>query len=689
MFDDHTVKSSVPGPATAAGREVLRGDEFFARLAGRAPFNRLHPRVAAFFKQYLSHEKVVAFGDRHVVNTHFPPFPSPAFETFVNGFSSLGSSEHRNLYSVTLAVTNRCEFRCWHCYNSGRSEADLPLPVLHRLASDLQSLGTVMITLTGGEPLLRPDLEDIARSFDARSCVIVGTTGWGLDADRAKRLREAGVFGVGISLDSADEQEHDRLRGRAGGFAAALTALQAARDAGLYSYIVTVATHAFLAPGHVDRFLRLAGQGGALEVHVLEPSPTGQLAGRRDVLLSAAERKDLLAHQARVAADHSLPILSTYAYLESGDAFGCGAGLTHLYVDGSGEVSPCQFVPLSFGNVAGEPVGRILARMGEHFRRPRVGCIGRVVAPHLGDQRLPTPPASSAAICERCLPAVHALPRFFGIQEAATGETGVEELRTAYNQVKDDYDAFWLTEASRPVRELVDRLNWSGRERVFEAGCGTGYATALLASRGGPVLAADISAGMLERARHRLRAAGFANVTFCEGDALELLRSHGPFDLVFSSWVLGYIPLAPFFKAVAGALESRGRLAFVVHREDSPREPLEIFGRLVGEDPTVLTRRVVFDFPPDASSLRASLGEAGLAARELWEGSAVFRYGSPREVLEHLLKSGAGTAFHDALIPERRAELTDAFLRELAARHPGATEFTVDHEFLACIATLA
>ena len=83
-----------------------------------------------------------------------------------------------------------------------------------------------MITLTGGEPLLRDDLEEIVELFDDRSCLIVGTTGDGLSAERAKRLRSRGVFGIGISLDSTDEQEHDRLRGMKGAFRTALSALQ-------------------------------------------------------------------------------------------------------------------------------------------------------------------------------------------------------------------------------------------------------------------------------------------------------------------------------------------------------------------------------------------------------------------------------------------------------------------------------
>jgi MoaA/NifB/PqqE/SkfB family radical SAM enzyme/protein-L-isoaspartate O-methyltransferase len=664
----------------------VKGDEFFVEISKRPPFTKLHPKVAEFFKDYFAHEKVIRFGDGVVVNTHFPPYPSRAFDSLADGFRLLGDADERRLYSVTLAVTNRCTFDCWHCYNAGRSQDDLPLEVFERLVPELQGMQAVMVTLTGGEPLLRDDLEEIAGLFDERSCLIVGTTGAGLTAERAKRLRDAGVFGIGVSLDSTDEQEHDRLRGRKGAFRMALSALQTARDNGLYPYIVSVATRDFLRPDEFMSFMRFAGAAGALEVHLLEPSATGKLADQTDVLLTVAERQLILDYQRQVAQKDDLPILSSYAYLESADAFGCGAGLTHIYIDGSGEVCPCQFAPLSFGNVADEPLGGILDRMGCFFRKPRPSCVGRLLGRHIRDDQLPMPADVSAGICERCLPRSHAVPRFFRVLSEAREEVGRDELESVYDRVHGDYDEFWLAEAGKPIEDLVGRLRLDGNERLFEAGCGTGYATALLAKEVGSILAVDLSEGMLAEARRRVRTAGVDNVRFVSGDALEVLEAEGPFDVVFSSWVLGYIPLKPFFAAASRALTSNGWLAFVVHKENSPREPLEIFAELVARDPLVLQKRVAFDFPRDMDHIRAEMADAGLEISDLWDGAAVFHYARPEDVLEHLLKSGAGTAFYDAVDAERRQSLVNEFLRVLADRHGQRPDYEVSHEYVACIA---
>ena len=438
----------------------MRGDTFFAELAARPPFTRLSPGVAAFFKDYLSHEKVIRFQGKYVVNTHFPPYPSAAFDNLVEQFGQLGDAHDRRLYSVTWAMTNRCMYRCWHCYNAGRSQEDLPMASLRKVVRELRGYSAVMVTLTGGEPLLRDDLEAVAGLFDQRSCLILGTTGAGLTADRARRLRENGVFGVGISLDSAVPEEHDRRRGRVGAFRTAQDALRIAGEQGLYPYIVAVATREFLQPERFRAFMRFAAAVGALEVHLLEPSATGRLADRTDVLLSKTEQQSILDYQTEVAEDETLPILSAFTYLESPNAFGCGAGLTHVYIDGSGELCPCNLVPLSFGNVAREPMAEVLERMGCHFRQPRPGCVGRLLAGQVPEGPLPTLPAVSQDLCERHVPKEHAVPRFFQVRSEPVAEVGRDELRQVYDQVHGDYDTFWLSQAAGPIHELAEGLVW-------------------------------------------------------------------------------------------------------------------------------------------------------------------------------------------------------------------------------------
>ncbi|MFA6243177.1 MAG: radical SAM protein [Candidatus Hydrogenedentales bacterium] len=667
----------------------MNGTEFFAKVIHEPSFSKMHPKVASFLKGYLSHEKVAKFDGRYVVNTHFPPYPSRAFDTMAAQFNAIGSSTERSLFSVTLAVTNRCSYNCWHCYNAGRSLNDTPLSVLKDTARQLQELHVVHVTLTGGEPLLRPDLEEVARAFDDSTYLGLNTTGAGLTLERARALKKSGLFALGVSLDSTDSAEHDRMRGKEGAFDTALAALDMAGKAGLYPYVIAVGTHELLQPDLFEAFMQFAGECGAREVHLLEPSATGKLAGRKDILLTPQERLRVLDFQRTFAEREDLPILSSFMYVESPEAFGCGAGLTHLYIDGSGEVCPCNLVPLSFGNVKREPLIQILDRMGTCFGKPRTCCVGQDLAEHIGDGALPLGPEASAAVCQKHLPSEHPVPRFFRVRGEAQGNVGSEELKAAYNRVHGHYDTFWVCEAGKPVRELVEKAQFRNRQRVFEAGCGTGYATVRIAGKlgaSGEVYAVDLSEGMLAEARVRAREEGSNNVRFVAGDALKQLESAHDFDTVFTSWVLGYIPLAPFFARAHQALVPGGHVAFVVHKENSPREPMELFQEIVAEDPSVLEKRVAFDFPRDMDHVREVLRTAGFEVEQLWNGAITFHYDSAEMVLEHLLKSGAGTAFYDAVDPKRRKALEQRFVHTLAARHAGEGAFSVVHDYISCIA---
>ena len=81
----------------------MRGDEFFLKIASKPPLSKLHPAVAAFFKDYLSGEKATRFGDRYVVNTHMPPYPGRAFDCMMEPVCTRRAG--RRLFSVTSPGT--------------------------------------------------------------------------------------------------------------------------------------------------------------------------------------------------------------------------------------------------------------------------------------------------------------------------------------------------------------------------------------------------------------------------------------------------------------------------------------------------------------------------------------------------------------------------------------------------------
>jgi len=302
-------------------------------------------------------------------------------------------------------------------------------------------------------------------------------------------LRDAGVFAVGISLDATEEEDTTapRAPGRLPDGASGGAGRPRQR---LYPYVVTVVTRDLLPRERFLPLLRFAGDAGALEVHVLEPSASGKLTGQTACCSPRQSVGSSSPTRGKSRTTTACRFFSSFSYLESPEAFGCGAGLTHIYIDGGGEVLPCNSCrcrsATSRASRSAEfgPDGLSLLPAADRLRgaATRAEFSGRRPAGGAGEFQ---------EICAHHLPREHALPAFFRIRnETQNAEVGAPELQDAYNRVHADYDTFWLAEAARPVDELIAQIPWNGHERVFEAGCGTGYATALLAERSAHVQAA-------------------------------------------------------------------------------------------------------------------------------------------------------------------------------------------------------
>ncbi len=365
-------------------------------------------------RRLLKDEKLVRLGRQTIINSFLPPFPGPAFRTMARGLQRVRRGQAVPV-SAYVAVTNRCRYACWHCSKAHRAGNDLSLENLLKATRDLQALGVSIIGLTGGEPLLRDDLEQVIRSVDPCSVTLLFTTGDGFTDTRAAALKASGLFGVAVSLDHYDANAHDLRRGRTGAFATAVEAIRRSRRLGFYTMIQLVATRDLANPGTLDRYLALARQLDVHEIRVLEPMPTGLLVDQGPAAcLAAAERQVLRQAHLRANRARRLPKVSSFAQIESPEMYGCGAGFQHLYIDAGGHVCPCDFTPISFGNILREPLADIWRRMNAAFARPRACCFLLQHADALRrafDGELPIPYEKVRQLC-RCEPD-QPLPRFY------------------------------------------------------------------------------------------------------------------------------------------------------------------------------------------------------------------------------------------------------------------------------------
>jgi radical SAM protein with 4Fe4S-binding SPASM domain len=333
------------------------------------------------------------------INTFFPPVPSAAFDKFFNAVVK----RQWIPFTIYFAVTDQCPYKCPHCSYGLHTKGQLDTAGTLDVIAQIKSLGTTTIGFTGGEPLLREDIVELVESAGEDTSSIIFTTGYHLNKQLCSKFLQAGLGCLTIGIESPDHREHDRTRGVEGSFQEALRAIQMSLEAGIYTAISTVATREKLQKGQVQQLAELATKYGVHEFRILEPIPTGRFQSQQEKVLSAEETKYLADFHKQWNRKRRGPAVVCFAYLESDEMFGCGAGFHHLFVDAVGNVCPCDLTPLSFGNVTEEPLSEIWTRMRQWFDRPRCGCFIKEICNELacGDApaELPLGKTQSIELC--------------------------------------------------------------------------------------------------------------------------------------------------------------------------------------------------------------------------------------------------------------------------------------------------
>jgi len=229
-----------------------------------------------------------------------------------------------------------------------------------------------MLVFTGGEPLIRRDLESLVGTAAASGLApVVGTNGTLLNPSRAKELKAAGALGVGVSLDSATPRFHDRLRGREGAWDGAMGGIAAARAAGL---AVLLQATLFEDNRHeLDALAGLARTLGAIAFNVFFLVCTGRGVTQTD--LSSEAYEEALAQIARLQREYPAvkvrarcaPYMRQVMGLHAGEcgegyadwSSACLAGRRYLRITPQGGVTPCPYIPEAVGDLRRTPLAQI------------------------------------------------------------------------------------------------------------------------------------------------------------------------------------------------------------------------------------------------------------------------------------------------------------------------------------------
>jgi MoaA/NifB/PqqE/SkfB family radical SAM enzyme len=321
---------------------------------------RVKPTVNWFMLQYLRKFSVRNIGGKLVIHSHLPPVNSRAYSRFIDEhlLGGAGGPSH-----AQIGVTNACPQGCAYCYNQHKTGLSMDRATILRTVDDLKRMGVVWLGLTGGEPLLNKHLVEIVERAADGCAVKLFTTGCTLTPQRAADLQRAGLDYVSVSLDSPDEAEHDRIRRYLGAYRAALQAIDIFQSlGGVHVSVSAVLDKSMMYEERVEDLLRFLAGLGIDEAWLSECKPAVQGLWQPDEVITEEERQMLLRVQDRYNKTGKMTV-NYLGHFEGREHFGCNAGNKMVYVDAFGNVSPCVFTPISFGNVNEQPIGEIYAEM--------------------------------------------------------------------------------------------------------------------------------------------------------------------------------------------------------------------------------------------------------------------------------------------------------------------------------------
>jgi MoaA/NifB/PqqE/SkfB family radical SAM enzyme len=325
-----------------------------------------------------SHTPFIKFARPDRFSYHLPPVKSRAYERFYRNIINRGLGREWGPHAVTIAVTQDCNAGCVHCSAFRRSaHGTLTTKEWCEVIDECAELGITDMIITGGEPLLRPDLAVLVERIVANDCVAdLFTNGSLLNKENLTSLKRAGCDTIFVSLDSPIAEEHDRLRGFPGLYEKAIEGIKTAVGMDMGVGISTYMNRESVSKGYHRRFLALCRELGVRELTVFDLVPTGKCIKDDELILSNTEREAFRGIHENQWKDPKGPRVCLMCHVNDPHIMGCFGVKWQIHITHNGFVTPCDFTPLHFGNVRDESVWDIWHRMKVHpeYDRKTMTC---------------------------------------------------------------------------------------------------------------------------------------------------------------------------------------------------------------------------------------------------------------------------------------------------------------------------
>jgi MoaA/NifB/PqqE/SkfB family radical SAM enzyme len=325
---------------------------------------RVKPALLFFLFQYMKKFRVKNVGGNLVIHSHLPPLNSEAYTRFIDEhlLGRINGPSH-----AQIGLTNACPQNCKYCYNKNRHGKTMDTDTIIGLIRDLKKMGVLWLGFTGGEPLLNKDILKITESAGNDVAVKLFTTGCTLTRQLASDLKKAGLMFVSLSLDHWQEEKHDEGRRYPGAFRTVLNAIEICKGIeGLQVGVSAVLSKDMIRNKQVEEFLQFLITLDIHEAWLSEAKPSVDAYWNEELIIAENDRINLLRLQDRYNKEGRITV-NYLGHFEGREHFGCNAGHKMVYIDAFGEVSPCVFTPMTFGNIKDKSIDILFREMKAYF----------------------------------------------------------------------------------------------------------------------------------------------------------------------------------------------------------------------------------------------------------------------------------------------------------------------------------
>lgn len=288
--------------------------------------------------------------------------------------------QQRRPQIIGWEITSYCNLECPHCYSAAarKPRPELSTAECKRVIDSMAQTGAAMIGWTGGEPLLREDLEELTEYAGALGIKAnITTNGVLLDEARTARLAEAGIRAVQVSLDGSTAERNRRMRATSDEeFDRIINAIRICIRQNLRVHLATLIGRETL--DDANNMIALAKREGVDAIRFCGFAPVGRGKGKgvRRRLEFTDDGRDLFAFIQRAQDDSTLVMSFDVSFGPVPPEYGfhkCIAGVETCYVKGNGDVFPCTALL--------DPVFRIGNLRDESFEQiwqnPRMAAVAR------------------------------------------------------------------------------------------------------------------------------------------------------------------------------------------------------------------------------------------------------------------------------------------------------------------------